>query len=144
MAGPREPSRRDAPPAEYQDESLSQWVRRQGDPARRRSRSMVFEPDGSIAAGARQTRSRVSHVQAVVLDLLREHGPSTHDELVGFYEGAVTGRFAPPVSPSSVRSRCAELVRAGLVRPSSTVKRSRYGNPAAAWEVVPGPSGDAA
>lgn len=67
------------------------------------------DPDTSRIAAERHTPERLSALHRAVLFLLREYGPMTHDRLIQRV-GSVT------VSPQSIRSRCAELVKAGLVK----------------------------
>lgn len=62
-------------------------------------------PETSVEA-ARTAAGKADTLRRLVYEELREHGPMTHDDL--------WARLSD-WSPSGVRSRCAELVRAGLV-----------------------------
>lgn len=95
------------------------------------------DPDTSWAAASRQTKGKRAAIQALVYETLRDCGPSTDDEL-----RALLGGWSPtgtPLTPSSVRTRRAELVTLGWVtrlRDSSgrVVKRdSDAGGPATVW-----------
>ena len=91
----------------------------------------IYDPETSKTA-ARKTVSRTYLVRLQVLACLQEHGPLTHDQLITVYGQTPD---APLASASSIRTRCAELVRAGLVEPAGR-DRSRMGNPAQLWRAL--------
>lgn len=100
------------------------------------SRAAVL--DGySIEAGATQTPAKIARVQAVILGILAEQGPQTHDALNDLYaERARKHETVPRVTEQSVRSRTADLVRRGLVRPAMEPGISRNGHKATRWALA--------
>ena len=80
---------------------------------------------------------RGSKIRPVVLDLLKENGPLTHDELISAYHMRVVMEpDTPRASDSGIRTRLSELRRAGLVRKCEDSGTSSYGNRAYKWEAV--------
>jgi hypothetical protein len=74
-------------------------------------------------------QGRLVSDRAVVLEALREVGPCTDEVLVEFAQ--VLG-----LSPSGVRTRRCELVRAGLVLDTGRVGRTVSGRRAIVWGVA--------
>ena len=92
-------------------------------------------------ARARRTDPETSHEAAAsiegltarrqaVLEVLRRYGPLTDEELVGIYEEK---RVLPPQSPSGIRTRRNELVRAGLVEATDILRTTVSGRRAKTW-----------
>lgn len=78
-----------------------------------------------------------SKVRPVVLEIIQEFGPLTHDELIGkYHERIIRDPETPTASDSGIRTRLKELKSAGLVRVSDEKGVSTFGNPAKMWEVV--------
>ena len=98
-----------------------------------RTRPLALEGH-SFEAGASQTSERVSAVQAIVARILRDEGPATDTQIYAAYQRrAASDGAVPKASPSSVRSRRAELGRRGIVRATNLPGRSPYGRPATVW-----------
>ncbi|MEV7952937.1 hypothetical protein [Streptomyces sp. NPDC088141] len=80
---------------------------------------------------------RASCVRPVVLAILAESGPPTHDELVAAYHmRIVMNPDTPRASESGVRTRLKELVYADLVTEDAEKGFSRFGNAAKRWVAV--------
>ena len=72
------------------------------------------DPDTSHEAAKQLTTDGLRACAKAVLNVLRSHGPMIDEELVERVEPV------GPYSPSGIRSRRAELVRAGLVEAAGT------------------------
>lgn len=61
----------------------------------------------------------------------------THEELVAFYQDQTARGRLPRRSPQGIRSRCAELVKLGAVKPAIGVKRAMVtGGQAQVWVIA--------
>jgi predicted ArsR family transcriptional regulator len=88
----------------------------------------------SLEASAAQTDDKIGRVQAVIMAILAEHGPQTHDDLCDrYHERAGRLSSVPNVTDQSVRTRTAELARRGLVRAAEEPGRSHHGYKATRW-----------
>lgn len=92
------------------------------------------DPDTSHAA-ARKAATKCAALRAEILEVLEEQGDLTHDELILEINARAFAAGEPPSSPSSVRTRCKELVTAGRVR-AVTVSVSRMNNRAKTWGLI--------
>lgn len=91
------------------------------------------DPDTSVAAAAKAT-AKAATIRPIVLELVREHGPVTHEELIGHYQFLIiTKPGTPRASESGIRTRLNELVKRGLVTRTNEESHSRYGNRAKLW-----------
>lgn len=88
------------------------------------------DPQTSHAA-ARTVKVRES--QAKVFALLAQLGSATHDELIEYANNTRVG-----MSPSGVRSRCHELVVAGMVVDTGQRRVLPSGRSAVVWAVKKG------
>lgn len=80
---------------------------------------------------------RTPQVRAVVLELLIEKGPMTHDQLIAEYHmRAVLDPDTPRASESGIRTRLSELRRENLVRRHGEDGASNFGNKAKMWIAV--------
>lgn len=68
----------------------------------------------------------VTPLQKVVMDYLREHGPSTDEEM----------QAGIPMGPNTQRPRRVELVRNGLIRDSGTTRDGASGKMAVVWKIA--------
>lgn len=85
----------------------------------------------SHVAAAVATRSLPTVRAAVLVILEGADEPMTHDQLIAAYGRAAMEGRARRTGPSSIRTRCNELERDGLVVAVPNDRgRSRYGNPA--------------
>lgn len=101
-----------------------------------RTRSMALDSIPSLEAADLQTPEKIGHVKVAICGILVEHGPITDDELIDHYTTRCgTHPAVPKVTPQSVRTRRAELVRDGIVRESPAMGWSKLGNRAATWEI---------
>lgn len=105
-------------------------------------------PPSSVPAGEPATASseigNLTDRQWAVWWLLSHRGPLTDEGLVEAYErlsgstiapfsNPTAGRILPPQTPQSIRSRRAELVRAGHVTKTSERRPTSNGGTAAVW-----------
>lgn len=105
-----------------------------------RARAAVLDSH-SIEAAALQTRERVTTVQIVILDILRDRA-RTDEAIVDEYERrAAEFPSVPRATPQSIRSRRAELVAKGHVIATGHVGFTRYGNKATVWALSIGRAG---
>ena len=99
----------------------------------RKGGRFVRDPSPSFEAAQAITAEKLTDVQERVLSLLRILGPTTDDELIGWWL-----EYNPDTraTDQSIRSRRAELVRKGLVRDSGRDGKSKHGNKATVWEAT--------
>ena len=88
------------------------------------------DPWTSHAAAAQVTRIRES--QQAVLDVLRNDGPMTDDQI-----GTALAFYGVPMSPSGARTRRRELCDLYLVRDSGRTALTRSNRQTIIWEAVP-------
>jgi hypothetical protein len=100
------------------------------------ARARATDPGTSWEAARSLSSERLRASQAAVLDLLRGLGPATDETIAEEYERR---GLEPYQSPSGLRTRRSELVRAGRVRDSGQLARLRSGRRSKLWEV---PDGD--
>ena len=74
---------------------------------------------------------RLSNTQEALLRLLKRHGAQSH---YGLYHIARANGFK--FSPSSVRSRVSEMVKAGLITTAKGMEITPSGRKAKIWKVV--------
>lgn len=78
-----------------------------------------------------------SRVRPVILELVKEYGPLTHDELIEAYNmKVVVEPDTPRSSESGIRTRLKELQQQGLVAAADELGHSRFGNAAKRWVAV--------
>lgn len=91
------------------------------------------DPDTSAAAALKAVLG-ASKVRPIVLALIRQYGPCTHDELIEHYTELVRQNpNIPRASHSGIRTRLRELVQGGLVTQDDTPGVSNFGNTAKRW-----------
>jgi hypothetical protein len=88
------------------------------------------ETSHAAASSVRQLREK----QQAVLDVLRQYGALTDEELIHAYHNSV-GMPACPQSDSGIRTRRKELQTAGLVKPVGE-RRNRNGRRCTVWIAV--------
>ncbi|MFI9629247.1 hypothetical protein [Streptomyces sp. NPDC052042] len=94
------------------------------------------DSDTSYATTVKATLG-ASRVRPVVLDLVRENEPLTHDELIAAYNMKVVMEpDTPRSSESGIRTRLKELAHQGLVALHDEKGVSRFGNAAKKWVAV--------
>lgn len=94
------------------------------------------DPDTSVAA-AQTASHHAPIVRDVVLRIMQEDGPLTHDELIGKYHRLVVIEpETPRASDSGIRTRLSELRRAGLIAKDTEEGVSTFGNRAKRWIAV--------
>ncbi|MFI8593865.1 hypothetical protein ACIGCK_05475 [Microbacterium sp. NPDC078428] len=103
-------------------------------PAPTRSRPIAVDGH-SFEAAAAQTEERITAVQAHIIAVLQD-GPRTDDAIRVAYEQRVQRHGAPPASPSSLRTRRADLCRRGIVAATSLRGESAYHRPATVWALT--------
>ncbi|UXE05394.1 helix-turn-helix DNA binding domain protein [Arthrobacter phage Renna12] len=98
------------------------------------------DPGTSHAAAAKVTLGRTtvrSRVLAIFTAATSSRDGLTHDQLIAEYRGFAARLGWPPASESSIRTRCNELWRDGLVeRVPDADAKSRFGNAAILWRAV--------
>lgn len=99
-------------------------------PVRTADPSTSYEAAVKAALGA-------SRVRPVVLEIIRNQGPLTHDELIRAYHSRVVmSPETPRSSESGIRTRLKELVHQGLVAAHEEGGVSNFGNAAKKWIAV--------
>lgn len=94
------------------------------------------DPDTSYDAALKAAMG-ASKVRPVVLRIITENGPLTHDGIRAHYQRLlITEPGTPRASEPGIRTRVSELVRAGLVAPAEEEGLSVYGNRAKLWALV--------
>lgn len=94
------------------------------------------DPDTSHAA-AKKAAHKAPIIRDVVLEIVQEQGPMTHDELIGAYNmRVVMDPDTPRASESGIRTRLSELKRARLVIQDAEDGLSNFGNVAKRWVAV--------
>lgn len=94
------------------------------------------DPDTSREA-AEKAAFGSSKVRPVVLQILREAGPMTHDELIAAYHAKVIAEpWTKRASDSGIRTRLKELAEAGVVAEDEAMGQSAFGNSAKRWKAV--------
>jgi hypothetical protein len=99
------------------------------DTPRARNRWDRRDPETSFKAAQGIDQKKLTGTQEIILWALRQ-GPAIDEELVGRVHGHTR------ISPQSIRSRRAELVRRGLVVDSGKRRRTQYGNEATVWRLA--------
>lgn len=93
-------------------------------------RSRWSDPETSRQAAESVSLSKVSKVQEMILAALIR--PMTDEQLVDRVHELWPERR---VSPQSIRSRRAELVRKGLVEASPQVRSTKFGRSSVVWKL---------
>jgi hypothetical protein len=78
-------------------------------------------------------KGNLTPVQARILQILKTFGPLTDDELLTRWQLWTKDH----ITPSSLRTRRAELRAKGEVRNSSLTRKTKNGRTAIAWEATP-------
>ncbi len=93
------------------------------------AKARVTDPDTSHQAA--QSVTGVTETQATIYTIISAFGPVTDERIKQIMD---TAGYA--VSPSSARSRRAELVVSGHVEAASVKGESALGNPSTRWQVT--------
>lgn len=94
------------------------------------------DPDTSHEA-AEKAAVGASKIRPVILEILREAGPMTHDELIAAYRAKVIAQpWTPKASDSGIRTRLKELAAAGVAAEDDEKGQSTFGNSAKRWKAV--------
>ena len=95
------------------------------------------DPATSHAAGAVAVARRGPTSRDRVKEILAEHGPLTHDQVIGKHQQKEVFDGWSPLSAERLRSATNELVRAGEVEAvPGVLGRSSRGNTAHLWRTV--------
>jgi hypothetical protein len=95
-------------------------------------RARNTDPQTSHEAAA--SVRNLTETQAVILDLFEfKTSLMTDNKLIGWYQWAVANLDAPEASESGIRSRRAELVRAGELEDSGNREKLKSGRYAIVW-----------
>lgn len=87
--------------------------------------------DPLTSAEAAHSVRRIRSSQEAILKLLDEKGPMTDQQIFAFQEINLL------MSPSGARTRRDELVKAGLVRDSGALAKTKANRRTIVWEIVP-------
>ena len=93
------------------------------------------DPDTSHEAAT--SIHSMSAVQERIVEVLTRYQPATDEDIEAFYGHLAILFDWPPVSPSGLRSRRAELVFHGIVQASAESGRTRTGRRCSMWELHP-------
>ena len=105
-----------------------------------RGRPVIPEPRarltdrGTSHAAAKSVRNQTA-THARIVDVLERSGPATDEEIAGYYFHLGQLFDWPPVSPSGLRSRRAELVDLGVIVESGK-SRTKSGRSCTIWELA--------
>lgn len=92
------------------------------------------DPETSFKAAISQTSEKRQRIYELIhLDLRQESRGMTDDQLTDTIVRIQGHKF----SPSGIRTRRSEMVKAGWVRDSGKTRDSFAGHPATVWELVP-------
>ncbi|KRC60622.1 hypothetical protein ASE14_06425 [Agromyces sp. Root81] len=95
------------------------------------------DPETSWDAAEQQTESRRDLIKAVIVTILKNHGPCSDEEISDRFEAY---RFVHPsvpnVTPQNLRTRRKELEVEGNVRATETRGRTRTGNTCHLWVIA--------
>lgn len=95
------------------------------------------DPDTSVAAAAIAALSPSSRkVKLAIVDLLRDFGPQSADDLQRLYARLRADKGWPDVQLHSVKRRLSDLVNAAVVRDTGRREQTPWGRDAAVWELV--------
>lgn len=86
-------------------------------------------------AAARSVRGQ-TETHARILEVLDAGPPATDEQIASRYQAAAAMQGWPPVSPSGLRSRRAELVDMGLVEDSGLRGRTASGRACTVWRAA--------
>lgn len=106
-----------------------------------RGRAVIPEPRarmtdrGTSHAAAKSVRNQTATHDRIV-DVLERYGPATDEEIAAYYGNLAELFDWPPVSPSGLRSRRAELVDLGVVVDTGERGRTRAGRACTVWELA--------
>lgn len=91
------------------------------------------DPDTSAEA-ARNAASHAATVRPIVLDIIRDHGPMTHQDVINqYHHRQIIEPDMPRASESGIRTRVSELVDQGLVIQDFEDGQSLFGNRSKRW-----------
>ena len=94
------------------------------------------DPETSYEAAVKAAMG-ASSVRPVVLSIVQEHGPLTHDEVIWNYNRLrVVDPATPPSSESGICTRLRELREKGLIEADPVRGQSKFGNKALRWIAV--------
>lgn len=97
-------------------------------------RKAALRPTSLQAARSLRTKD-ITRVQAAICEVLGMFGPATDEDIAWAYVRSFRPR--PNASPSSLRTRRSELVRAGKVRDSGRRGKTASGRSCVIWELAP-------
>lgn len=96
----------------------------------------VTDPVTSFDAARKISKSEVGSLKDGIVEILRDRGPLTSDDLYREYLAvALTGRFVRR-SAQRLRTSCAELERDGVIAADGGLGRSSLGNGSRKWRVL--------
>lgn len=99
-----------------------------------RAHARGSDPDTSHEAAATVTNLRTS--QRRILELLERFGPASDEDLQVYWRQLQDYEDWPPISPSGLRSRRAELVTKGLVYDTGKRGVTSSGRKTIEWELA--------
>lgn len=93
--------------------------------------------DPATSALAAASVEEMPERRRAVWSVLAGHGPLTDEGIAAVYANLVATGYAPAQSPSGLRTRRSELVRAGLVVDSGERGMTSTGRAAVRWAIAP-------
>jgi hypothetical protein len=96
------------------------------------ARARRYDPRTSHDAAGSISEYNISQCRAIILGILRSEGDQIHEEII-----ANERWHTFPQAESSIRTRCSELVRMGLVWPTSKRRVTKSGHAAIVWTANP-------
>ena len=86
-------------------------------------------------AAARSVRNQTA-THARLVEVMERYGPATDEEIAAYYGNLAQLFDWPPVSPSGLRSRRAELVDLGTIVDTGEKGRTTSGRSCTIWELA--------
>jgi hypothetical protein len=106
-----------------------------------RGRVIIPEPrarrtDRSTShAAARSVRNQTA-THARIIEVMERYGPATDEDIAAYYGNLAQLFDWPPVSPSGLRSRRAELVALGVIVDTGEKGRTESGRACTVWDLA--------
>lgn len=91
--------------------------------------------DPATSWSAADSVQHLTQTRAGILEILRDYGPKTDEEIQAIYRARVIAGMVPNASPSGLRSRRAELVKLGLAAKSG-IGTTQAGNACTIWRAL--------
>lgn len=94
------------------------------------------DPDTSTEAAQSQREINITGARAALLDLMRELGEATDEEIATAYAWLLERELVPQHTPSGLRHRRDELLKKGMLRDTGEKRLNVSGRRARVWAFV--------